>query len=147
MRIPPARMLAFLALLALATFVEWHLIPVPGPARPSAASRDVWDLPQLDRPQTTKALEILVRTTPWGNLPEATEQEAFDRGWKILAIVARGQERSVVVKVGLQPERQLKVGDALPEGSTILEIHEDWLCILVQGKKRTLALYQKGSTI
>ena len=43
-----------------------------------------------------------------------------------------------------QPEQRLTINDKLPGGSTILKIETDTLCILIDGKKRRLGIYETG---
>lgn len=100
-------------------------------------------MPQLPKARPEKAAEILDKISPWGKLPAPGEQPSLnDPEWRFLGIVARGSERYVLIKIENQPELQLKVGDKLPGGSQILKIEDDSLCLLINGKKRKIGIYQ-----
>ncbi|HET9579616.1 MAG TPA: hypothetical protein VFP44_17415 [Usitatibacter sp.] len=134
------RALVFIGLIAGAVAAEWKLVPVPPPAQPQPSRADEWTLPRITAPQAARAVEVLNRTSPWGKLaqPGALPE---DNSWKIVGIIARGDERSVVLRLGRQREQQLKKGDRLPDGSTIVDIHEDSLTLMTDGRKRRLSIY------
>lgn len=140
MRRPLVRALVVAALLAGVVAVEWRLVPVPPQPQPQPARTQEWTLPRIAAPQAARAVEVLNRTSPWGKLaqPGAVQE---DNSWKIVGIIARGDERSVVLRVGRQREQQLKKGDRLPDGSTLVDIHEDSLTLMTDGRKRRLSIY------
>lgn len=142
---PLSRLALALALLAVLVALEWQMVPLPFVAKASRGS-DAWTLPEPLPPNPAeKAMEVLAATSPWGRLPGLAEQPPLTPpNWRIVGIAARGEERVVLVRTERQPARQLKIGDALPGGSTILEINDDSLCLLVDGKKRMLPLYPQG---
>lgn len=137
-----------LALLTAAIAVEWLLVPAPTVSSRSPG-RESWKLPEpLPPHQAERAMEVLASTTPWGRLAGLPDRPPLNPpNWRILGIATRGSERAVLIRIDQQPDRQLGIGDALPGGSTILEIHEDFLCLLVEGKKRMLPLYPQGPQV
>jgi hypothetical protein len=130
-------------LLLVSAAVSWPFVNVPSVGK-AGERRQEWELAAVKRADPAKSLEVLAKVSPWGKLPEAAESQAPERNdWRISAIYTRGAERVVVVKVGTRPEQRLKVGEALPEGSTILQISDDSLCVLVNGVKRKLPIHPR----
>ena len=137
--------ITWLILLALAAFAEWQFVTLPPAIETIAQAKEDWVLPYAPQAQPEKAIEILATTSPWGKLPEPGEQPSpNDPEWRFLGIMARGEQRYVLIKIANQPEQQLTVGDRLPGGSKILEIEDDSLCLLVNGKKRTIGIHSRG---
>lgn len=132
-------------LLAVAFVAEWQQISLPGTPKLLERRVDNWEVPAIDKAEPEQALDILSKTTPWGKLPEPVEQGfAANTNWRLLGTFAVGLDRRVLMQLGTLPAQQLKVGDTLPGGSTILKIEPDSLCLSVNGKKRNLAIYQQG---
>ena len=65
-----------------------------------------------------------------------------DPDWRFDGVTVNGAERRVLVRVAGQAATALKEGDALPGGAKILHIHDDSLCLLINGKKRNLDIFQ-----
>ncbi len=100
-----------------------------------------WLLPTLPAAQTAKAMEILGKKSLWGKLPEAEAAKPLnDPEWRFLGFVTSGPERFLLIKVDGQPEQRLNINDKLPGGSKILAIENDRICLLVNGKKRSLGI-------
>ena len=135
----------WLILLALAAFAEWQFVALPPAVETVAPTKEDWVLPRARQTHPETAIEVLVTTSPWGKLPEPGEKPSpNDPEWRFLGIMARGDQRHVLIKIANQPEQQLKVGDSLPGGSKILGIEDDSLCLLVKGKKRTIGIHSRG---
>ncbi len=134
-----------LALLATAGVAEWLLAPVPPAPRALHRSAEPWVLPQSYMAQTEQARAILDKTALWGKLPAVeAAKPSGDPEWHFLGIATNGKERYVLIKVDGQPEQRLTINDKLPGGSKILKIENDSLCILIDGKKRRLGIYETG---
>lgn len=128
-----------------AAFAEWLLVPSPPQLKPRVPTEESWELAQLPKVQPKIAVEVLNRVSLWGKLPEPGEEKPLE--WRFLGMVTNGQERYVLIKIAGQPEQQLKAGDTLPGGSKILKIEDDILSLLVNGKKRSIGIYQKEPQI
>lgn len=58
--------------------------------------------------------------------------------WRLTGTYSRGAEAFVLVSLDGRPAEPLRVGDSLPGGARILEIGQDRICILINGRKRAL---------
>lgn len=142
-------LLALLTLLCLIGIVEWLYVPLPpAPKKAATLAVEPWQLPPLARQEPDKALDTLKKSSLWGKLPEVEAAKPLnDPEWRFMGIVAAGAERLLIIKVEGQPEKTLKVNDLLPGGSKILKIEEDRICILINGKKRSLGIYKIGPRV
>lgn len=142
---PSRSWLLFLILLSLLCYAEWLLVPPPAAPKKLQLADEAWVLPTLSQSPTDAALAVLVRiNTLWGKLPEKDVAPAgpVNPSWRIVGVAGNGAERFVMIKVEGQPEQSLAVNDKLPGGSKILSIGQESICLLVNGKKRTLSFYK-----
>ncbi len=136
---------AFIALLILIGYIEWLYLPAPPLPKSLPAPAEPWQLPSVPKVQSAKALEVLSKTSLWGKLPEVEASKPLtDPPWRFLGIVTNGAERFVLIKTEGLPEKRLAVDDSLPGGSKIIRIDNDSICILINGKKRSLGIYRTG---
>lgn len=139
--------LALIGLPLVVGLVQWPFITVPQLPKAGAVP-DSWALPAIPRTQPKKAIELLSRASPWGKSLSSTDAPSLNPpNWRILGMLLRGNDRTVVIRIDGQPEQRLKIGEALPDGSTILGIESNSLCLLVEGKRRRLEIYPRGSSI
>ncbi len=131
-------------LLGGVTALAWVVIPTPSVARAVQLPEEPWKLPTPSSYDPKKAFATLTAGGLWGKIAEVAPQLDDDQGWHFVGVVARGQERYVIIKNDKQIERTLALGDALPGGSKIVSINDDRLCILINGKKRSLDIYSQG---
>lgn len=138
--------LMFLALLVLLGYAEWQLAPTPVAQKKMKLAEETWELPKLPESPTNQALAILGKKSLWGKLPEkeALAAAPANPAWRIVGIAANGAERFVLIKKDGQPEQSLRAGDVMPGGSKILNIEQDRICLLINGKKRMLGIYKTG---
>ena len=142
------RRLAFLGLLIVIGFAEWWLAPAPPAPKPSRRGAESWALPEAPKAQPEKAMAILNKTNLWGKLPEAEAAKSLnDPEWRFVGIATNGPERFVMIKVEGQPEHRLTINDKLPGGSKILKIESDRICLLINGKTRSLGIYKTGPQV
>ena len=121
---------AFLLVLAIGI---WFNTPEPKPPRKLSAVVEPWELPKLVPADNAKALEAINARNLWGivaaNAPKEPE-------WKVMGIARRGDERFILLAYEGKPIEKLKVGDALPDGTTIAQIENDRFYILTTNKKK-----------
>lgn len=140
--------LVFLGLLILIGFAEWWLAPGPLVPKPSRRNAEAWALPEGPKAQSDQAVAILNRTNLWGKLPEAEAAKSLnDPEWRFIGIATNGPERFVMIKVEGQQEHRLTINDKLPGGSKILKIESDRICLLINGKARSLGIYRTGPQV
>lgn len=132
-------------LIGAVALLQWVLVPPPAPIRAVRLADDPWKIQQPFEFDVKEALATLKNASLWGKLAEiAPAAPPSDPKWQFLGAIARGQERQVIVAIDNQPEQRLVPGDILPDGSQILGIESDYLCLLVDGQKRSRAIYPQG---
>lgn len=140
------RHLLILALMIGATtFLQWFIVPSPMPGRPARLAEEPWKIPDQIEFDAKEALATLSSASLWGKLADiAPAAPSGPPEWHFLGALAQGQERQVIIKIENQPEQRLAPGDTLPDGSQILSIENDRLCLLTDGQKRSLSIYPQG---
>ena len=126
--------------------LQWTVIPMPTPTPPTRLAEETWKIPNpLISVDVKESLAMLSSASLWGKQADvALAAPLSDPEWRFLAAIVRGQERHVIIKIDDQPEQTLAIGDTLPGGSQILSIESDRLCLLINGQKRSLAIYSPG---
>ena len=117
----------FVTLLLLIALSVWFALPLqPDPSSGSAAT-EAWALPTLPHRDAGKALATIAARDLWGAMAAAAavNAPAPTPSWRILGIARNGPERFILMAYEGKPVAQLKVGDALPDGMTIVEIDDD----------------------
>lgn len=137
--------LVFLGLTVLTGYVSWMYAPAPPEPKSLRTVAEPWVLYQEPKAQAEKAQAILIKKSLWGKLPDAEAPASLnDPEWRFLGIVTNGPERFVLIKVDGQPEQRLTINDRLPGGGKIMKIENDKLCLLINGKRRSLGIYRMG---
>jgi hypothetical protein len=140
----------YLAILLVGiVFLQWQQLPVPTPHQGKPVSAIAWDLPVTRQFDAKQQLATLTAANPWGKNAQGTMTLAGpppDPNWQILGAMKRGPESYLILQVEGEPERTLMVGNSLPGGGKILEIRENVLCVLVNKKRRLLAINSSNLT-
>lgn len=137
--------LALTLIIAGIAYLQWLMVPPPAAAKSARLAEEAWSLPAQPAFDAKESLATLNSASLWGKLADsALAAPLNDPEWRFLGAMARGQERYVIMKIDNQPEQKLVPGDILPGGSQILSIENDRLCLLVNGQKRSLAIYPQG---
>lgn len=140
--------LALLALLIVIGYAEWWLAPMPTSPQQLLVGAEPWALSEAPKAQPEKVMAILNKTNLWGKLPEAEAAKSLnDPEWRFVGIATNGQERFVMIKVEGQPEQRLTINDKLPGGGKILKIEGGNICVLINGKKRSIGIYKMGPQV
>lgn len=142
---------AVLLAVGVAAGLIWQQVPEPEAPQPARAAAEEWDLPagtgKNIEADLKKSADAVLSRNLWGVVAAAADPSALtdltDPPWRFVGVLRNGAERYVLIKIGNKPVANLKVGDALPGGSKILDIGEDRLCVLVNGKKRALEIYRQ----
>lgn len=131
--------------LMLASGLSWWLAPGPKAPHPAQRQDASWILPAEALSNAEKSAEksvaAIVAANLWGTVQAATAEELIAPEWRFSGVAVNGQERLVMIAIAGQAMQTLKVGDQLPGGARILKIHDDHLCLLINGKKRKLDIF------
>ena len=128
------------------TSLQWLIIPSPIPIRPARLAEEPWKLPEQREFDVKASLATLNSASLWGKMAEIAQNAPLNEPpWRFLGALVRGKESQVIIKIEGQPEQRLVPGDTLPGGSQILSIESDRLCLLIEGNKRSLAIYPQGA--
>lgn len=132
-------------LFPVALGLGWLLVAAPDDEAPLVqARREGWTLPNLPPRSDQAGRAIGLASSPVFE-PEAAfvaaqaaaATKSEDRRWRAAGIVGRGSERKVLITFALagKPALRLAVGDKLPSGERITQIHDGEVLIRV-GKKQ-----------
>lgn len=122
-------------LFPIALVLGWLLMPGVGEERqPVQARRDAWTLPDLPQRADQAGRAIGLAASPIFE-PEAAvvaanaaaaAAKAEDKRWRVAGTVGRGSERKVLIAFAAagKPAIRLAVGDKVPSGERITQIHD-----------------------
>ncbi|WP_457445557.1 hypothetical protein [Roseateles sp. P5_E4] len=133
-------------LLAVALGLGWLIAPAPD-ADPAViqARKESWRLPDLPQRPDQASRAMALAASPIFE-PEAAvlaaaaadaAAKAEDKRWRVAGVFGRGQERKVLISfvaAGKAPLR-LAVGDKVPSGERITQIHDGEVLIRVGNKQ------------
>jgi hypothetical protein len=123
------------ATLALVAAVAcWFGTTVPVYPQPKAAPAEPWQLPPLANPDNTKALASINTRNLWGAIAVAAQVKEPE--WRIVGITTTATEGSVLLAFEGKPFTKLKVGDTLPDETTIVQIEKDRFFVKTKDKKK-----------
>jgi len=120
------------------------------PKGPPAAAE--WKPPELPAGVLQKHARAIAAKGLWGTAappPGAPGAVAVEKApltqpdWRIIGMAVNGPTRVVYVQVGKEPFMELSIGDKLPGGAEIKGIEPGRLLLLVDGKRRVLALDER----
>ncbi len=118
----------------LVAMICWFGTTVPVPqAPPPPPIEQPWRLPELARQDPQKSIAIINARNLWGD-QAATATKAPE--WRIVGIASRGPDHVVLLSFEGKPIATLKLGDALPDDSKIVQIENDRFFVMTPGKKK-----------
>jgi hypothetical protein len=132
-------MLLFIAL------VLWLMVPRPVAPKFLTSGSDTWSLPVLSKHEPDPLIKAIADANIWGIVLAAANGPVAPLNspeWHFTGVFNDGREQHVMISIDKKPAVALKAGDELPGGAKILRIHDDQICVLVNGQKRTLGLYR-----
>jgi hypothetical protein len=121
------------------------------PSKGPPAASD-WKAPELPAGAHQKHARDIAAKGLWGTAalpPGAPGAGAVEKApltppdWRIIGMAVNGPTRVVYVQVGKEPFMELSIGDKLPGGAEIKGIEPGRLLLLVDGKRRVLALDER----
>jgi hypothetical protein len=111
-----------------------------------------WKPPEVPAGAFQKNARAVAAKGLWGTAgpaPGAPGSGPIEKGpltppdWRIIGMAINGPTRVVYVQVDKEPFMELSIGDKLPGGAEIKGIEPGRLLLLVEGKRRVLALDEK----
>lgn len=137
--------IALLAVL-LAAIGIWFQVIEPQPVKSRTGQTDDWVLPVIVRQPGDKSLAVIAANKLWGDTGSANPAATASLNepeWRFSGITQSGGEKMLLItQDGKLLDTPLKIGDHLPGGAKILAIYDDHLCVLIDGKKRKLGIFQ-----
>lgn len=142
------RSIVAMILFALAVTAAWVMLRPIGLPEPRTlrAQDEEWRLPDRSKPDTAVLVATIEGDKLWGTVPGMApmdEKPLTAPNWRIVGVVMAGAEKYAMLAVDGQPLQQIKAGEKLPGGATIVDMTADRVCILLNGKKRVLKTYKE----
>jgi hypothetical protein len=116
--------------------------PTPQITTRSAAIADEgWSVPRLQTQDFQPFATTLAKSALWGATAEQPGG-GVDRAsqWRLAAVAGVGRDRAAIVEFGDGRVLPLKVGEKLPDGTPIVDVKENGVCVLLPNGKRLLPL-------
>lgn len=135
--------IVLLLVLGVAAGWIWKALPEPRVPGSAAIKAEQWELPAEAEADLKKSADAITGRNLWGTVAAAKEVSLNDPEWRFAGVFRNGEEYYVLISIDKKPAEIRKIGDTLPGGSKILEISEDNLCVLVNGKRRKLEIYRR----
>lgn len=118
----------------IAATVCWFAITVPESATAKPKAAESWQLPTLANVDTKKSVDAISARNLWG--VAVTASAPAEPEWHVVGIATTGTERLVLLAYEGKPIATLKVGDPLPDDTTIIQIEKDRFFVMTPGKKK-----------
>jgi len=100
--------------------------------------------PAIDPATAPDNLAELTRSNLWGGQFQ-TDGEVDERAkrWRVAGVAGQARDRVVLVQFGDDRILPLKVGEKFPDGTPIVDIKDNGVCVNIEGKKRLLPLAEQ----
>lgn len=125
--------------------VLWFVVGEPVAPKFLSTGNDTWSMPQLPKRESDPLIKAISDANLWGVVVAAANVPAAPLNapeWRFVGVFNDGKEPHVMISIDKKPAVSLKVGEELPGGAKILKIHDDQICVLVNGQKRALGIYR-----
>jgi hypothetical protein len=117
--------------------------------QPTQKQSEDWKPSTLPKHEIDDALKALADRSPWvpdaqavlAHAVEANNKPLTPPNWKIMGVVKQASGDFILLNIVGQPTTQVRVGETLPGGARILAIEQDHVCLLLNGKRRSLRIY------
>lgn len=107
-------------------------LPVHNP--PALPAAQPWQLPSLTQHDIQKSIATINARNLWGIV--ATANVVKPPEWSVVGIATAGAERFVWLAYEGKPLTTLKIGDTLPDETTIVQIEKDRFFVMTKDKKK-----------
>jgi hypothetical protein len=132
-------------MLLFAAVVFWFMVPEPVAPKFLITGNDTWALPQLPKRDSDPLVKAIMDANLWGVVVAAKQGPVAPLNlpeWRFVGVFSDRNEPHVMISIDKGAAVSLKVGEELPGGAKILQIHDDRICVLINGQKRTLGIYR-----
>ena len=131
----------------LAGAIVWS-VPVPeiDPASLKVVRADEgWRVTRLNiANRAPDNLAELIRSNLWGGQFQAdVEVDERAKRWRVAGVAGQARDRVVLVQFGDDRILPLKAGEKFPDGTPIVDIKDNGVCVNIEGKKRLLPLAEQ----
>ena len=131
----------------LAGAIVWS-VPVPeiDPASLKVVRADEgWRVTRLNiANRAPDNLAELTRSNLWGGQFQAdVEVDERAKRWRVAGVAGQARDRVVLVQFGDDRILPLKAGEKFPDGTLIMDIKDNGVCVNIEGKKRLLPLAEQ----
>ena len=149
--------ISLISVSALTGGLAFWLVQIPQLKPTTAHADDPWHLPTLSNPDHLQDVYFKLRSKlkPWkekktkskappkpkaATTPTTTSKKAE---WQLVGIVQEGRQRfALLLNKATNKVNRYAVGNALPEGTQLLTIRDDFVEISQEGKTKTVHLYR-----
>lgn len=111
----------------------WFGTSVPTSPGSRTPPPETWNLPKLAIHDSKKSIEAINARNLWGIVSADAPKEPE---WHVLGIARSGIDRFILLSFEGKPVEMLKVGDALPDGTKIVQIEQDRFFVMTPDKKK-----------
>jgi type IV pilus biogenesis protein PilP len=110
--------------------------------RASAIADSGWSVPRLNTQDMQPFAATLSRSTLWGATAEQPGAGTDDRAkqWRLAAVAGVGRDRNAIIEFGDGRIASLKVGEKFPDGTPIVDIKNNGVCVRLSNGVRLLPL-------
>ncbi len=136
---------------AIAVAIAVMIMPAPvadgSKLKQNRADED-WRISRLETTtrnasRNAENLSELARSNLWGGQFANISVDESAKRWRIAGVAGQARDRVVLVQFGDDRILPLKVGEKFPDGTPIVEIKENGVCVNIDGKKRLLPLAEQ----
>lgn len=106
---------------------------------------EVWRVIRFNATNRAPAnLAELSRSNLWGGQFQGeTQTDETAKRWRVAGLAGQARDRVVLVQFGDDKILPLKTGEKFPDGTLIVEIKDNGVCVNIDGKKRLLPLAEQ----
>ena len=89
-------------------------------------------------------LAEMTRSNLWGGQFQSdSEVDERAKRWRVAGVAGQARDRVVLVQFGDDRILPLKAGEKFPDGTPIVDIKDNGVCVNIEGKKRLLPLAEQ----
>lgn len=129
----------------LSVLLMMLLLPVLPVVRLTKTEASEWNIPTTYKEDPNTKIEQLITRTLWKEPATEVGILAEDKpltppDWRIVAVIKAAATNQLVISFSDKPNnlQNLKVGDKLPGGHSIMRIEQNWIVISMNGKQSML---------